>query len=1534
MKKQVRIFVASPGDVGQERLIARRVIDRLQGEFQNVIEIIPILWEHEPLRATAHYQEELMNPSEADIVVSILWSRLGTRLPGQFVREDGSSFASGTEWEFEVSADSFKKTNKPDILVYRKTQMVLGTLHDEKALEEKIKQKKALDQFCDNWFGNPEKGFSNAFHTFETPDEFEKTLENHLRRTLKKFVPEFITDEGGPRTISWTQGSPFRGLEAFDYEHADVFFGRTKAISQVKDAFVRRGTENTAFVLILGMSGSGKSSLARAGVLPTITQPGVIEGVAFWRYGVMRPTDATEGDMLHALSMMLLSDSALPEIKKQGYDAQKLATAFRESTETAIHIIQMALEDVSKGETQKLKLESLPKTRLSLLIDQLEELFTLDQLSQQEIETFLKIIEKLAQSGFVYIIGTMRSDFYHRCADYPTLMALKEGEGQYHLLPPNFVEIGQMIRQPAWAAGLTFEMRTSDHAKLDDVLHEEAAEAPENLTLLQFTLEELWRRREQDHILTFKAYAELGGLHGALAKRAEEIFLSCPFESQHELVKLFRALVTLDADHEDRIAARRIALKTIDHNEHVRTLIQSFIGARLLVSDADDRGEPVIRLAHEALLHYWPRLQIWIKENQDFLRIRARIMQLAERWVEENKQQAYLLAQGKPLLEGQELLIHRDDLDDKTIGFIETSLEHENLRLVKQQLQEKRKMQILVATSGVFGILAIFAIIGGYFGYEGRKKAESQTTVAQVERDKAKKSQGEAEQQTYLAKKAAHRAELSMGASLVAQSRAALRNERSQKEQSHFLSNLAFRLIDQGEPVKAALLGLEALPESFVVQDRPYVALSESVLYKVLEQAHEPTIFEGIKSIPTSIASSPDQTYAASGDDQGNVYLWKMLDPQKPLLLKGHSKNITNVDFTPDGHQVYSSSFDGSVRFFDVATGKMVHVIDEHIGPIVKAQIYKNSDLFVLYESGEALLYRNHNKIFSARQGQPVRFGGVSGSTKFIVTASSNGVVNVWDAATQKIIRTFTLEHRIESFHLAKAVDLCIFGLSNGHIIVLDLNQKEPVVLRGHMGSVLDVEVSDDGHLLVSGSIDGTGHVWDLSTGKILKTLSGHQGAINFVHLSHDGYIATSSYDGVVRIWRIVKEGNVTTIEFERTFHVEGKINDIEFYGRGTSFLIATPDKKVLLFKIKRTLVENTFKIEKQKIVKLKYAPKGGYLAIVLNNNVCRVFNVLTKKYVDLIGHQGAITDVAFDTEGQSLVTSSEDGTLRLWRHTDGEPLFTFYGHQGAVKNIIYDSEKNFILSAGDDDYLYFWDTLTGTKTDVLKSPEKGIVNLFYQKEKNQLIGVTNTGNLYVWDTQTHQLIQHYFPQALSPFVKVSNIRESMIALSFESSVFVYDFVQKKLIQSLDMKEGQAVDLVITKDQKYIITGHLDGTLKKWVLRTGYLYKLLKAHKSTITTLQLNTAGNHMISLGVEGQLKLWDTEQLIPLNTYGDDRAAIQAFSLSPLETSLALSSNSQEISMNKVFPTTEDIISHVRKIVKRQLTPEERKEYYLTQF
>lgn len=717
--RRLQFFISSPGDVCEERALASRVIERLQSEYMGRVALDTVLWEHEPLVATATFQVQLVKPSESDVVICILWSRLGTPLPAQFTRADGTRYESGTEFEFEEAMEGFRKNGKPDLLVYRRTAPPSVRLDDERDLMERLGQKKKLEEFVDKWFHDRAAGtLVAAFHPFESPSDFEILLENHMRRLIERQLPRSAAGTSEARDV-WKKGSPFRGLEAFEFEHAPVFFGRTRGVSDILKALRAQATDGRSFLLILGMSGGGKSSVVRAGVLPMLTKPGVIEGIGFWRRAVFRPTDV-RGDIFAGLARALLKEDALPSLDGDGAGADELAQVLRESPQAATALVRNALARESGGE----KLNG----RLALVIDQMEEMFTHEEILHEHREAFINVIDAFARSGRVWVICTLRSDFYPRLAALPKLTALKEGNGQYDLMPPNASEIGQMIRLPTRAAGLRFEEDPTTNESLDDMLRDAAVERPEILPLLQFTLEELYQRRTEDGLLTLAAYRDLGGVEGSLAQRAEAVFKQLPDDVESELPKVLNALVSIEQDGHETVGRKR-APWSDRFTGKSRVLIDAFVENRLFVTELADDGSAVVTVAHEALLWHWPRVTDWVAQNRENLRVRGRIAAAAERWVAESKSNDLLLPSGKPLVEAESLLDQGIELQSEEAGFIHASMARE------------RRVQ-RIRTGAVVGIaaLAILAAFFAYFADHQRSLANQARRSAETEAETAKQT--------------------------------------------------------------------------------------------------------------------------------------------------------------------------------------------------------------------------------------------------------------------------------------------------------------------------------------------------------------------------------------------------------------------------------------------------------------------------------------------------------------------------------------------------------------------------------------------------------------------------------------------------------------------------------------------------------------------------------------------------------------------------------------------------------------------------
>lgn len=637
----IRVFISSPGDVNEERKIALEVIERLPNRpaFREKVAFRVIAWEKPgagtTLRASLTPQEAIIrglpSPGECDIVIVIFWSRLGT----PFTYE-GRRYLSGTHWELlDALASDFSQT-----VIYRRDEKQLFAPDDE----EGPRQYRLVDEFFKSeLFYAPGSGeIRRGVNHYLAPDDFRQQFESHFeelvveilqRSRLPLFDPAAGPGRDGENVQTivarrWS-GSPFPGLRAFTEADAPIFFGRGRET----DALVALLRERRA-VAVIGASGSGKSSLVAAGLLPRL-RANAVSGreVASKDWLVARFTPGQAGDPFAALAQALVeSVPALAPGDPLEFPERldKLAASLRSQPDYLAKILTYALKD------------EVPWVEVLLFVDQFEELFTLGP--GADISPFIAMLVSAAASPRLRAVITLRADFYHHVADHPDLAGLFNAS-TLTLSRPKRDALRDMIELPAEQAGLKFE------AGLVQAILDDTGDEPGNLALMAFTLDELYRlaeaRQERGEVerLSFSDYRSLGGVHGSIGTRAENLFRSLPGAEEAKtaaLERVFRRLVTVD--DAGRAARQRALFEQVAGAAQDEALVRAFVAARLFTSARDAENRPVVELAHEALLRRdgWPRLADWIETELDDLRLLRRLEAAAQEWAERGRDQAYL----------------------------------------------------------------------------------------------------------------------------------------------------------------------------------------------------------------------------------------------------------------------------------------------------------------------------------------------------------------------------------------------------------------------------------------------------------------------------------------------------------------------------------------------------------------------------------------------------------------------------------------------------------------------------------------------------------------------------------------------------------------------------------------------------------------------------------------------------------------------------------------------------------------------------
>ena len=612
--RRIDILVSSSEDVQKERSVAERLIRLVAAELDVPVSVSYSSWlrglkqenkttarpasdngedgfllcpyfsEHQDSTAEVEYcPEHILNPGQYDLVINILWSRLGSRSAPMFVMPDGNLPGSATEYEVAWVLDQSKRTpGFPGLHVYRNRATPAAPLEPKEKRENLCRQWDAVQEFCAAWEKNAGKEFRECCHDYQDLEEFENLFREHFRDFLTWQLDRENGSRKAPQKVRYLESNPFRGLNFFDFEHADFYHGRTKAVGEVLDALKDQATAKKPFVLVVGPTGSGKSSLVRAGVVPILTL-----GNGLWRRAVTRPgAGGGGGDPFDRLAAALLGKFALPELQDEELPGEwlSLASQLRKDPDDAAARIAKMLDQLTQQELllfdqreteglpakgsegvkvvgQKSLGRVKPKMHLALVVDQLEELFT-GEVPPVLQRKYISALGALADCEGVFIIATLRSGFYAHCQQFPELVELTALSGRYELQPPTPRGIGNMIRFPAEAAGLRFERDPDTNRSLDEALLEAAMASPEPLPLLEHLLSWLYQRQleRKDGLLLWSDYRALGDLQSALAQHIKTVFLKLKREEQQALKFVIRHLVAPSQGEEGHLIRRTVAV--------------------------------------------------------------------------------------------------------------------------------------------------------------------------------------------------------------------------------------------------------------------------------------------------------------------------------------------------------------------------------------------------------------------------------------------------------------------------------------------------------------------------------------------------------------------------------------------------------------------------------------------------------------------------------------------------------------------------------------------------------------------------------------------------------------------------------------------------------------------------------------------------------------------------------------------------------------------------------------------------------------
>ncbi|WP_051810086.1 hypothetical protein [Actinoplanes subtropicus] len=1062
---------------------------------------------------------------------------------------------------------------------------------------------------------------------------------------------------------------PYLGLATFGAADADRFFGR----KQLTDELLTR-VADARLLAVVGASGSGKSSLLCAGLLPRL--PG--EAVLF------TPGPQPLSQLSAALRRLAGStgDQGVAQ-PGAGTELDEVRAAVREA---------LAVRPEA--------------ARITLIVDQFEEVFTLcrdPQVRERFVDCLLTITDG-DSDGRVRVIVGIRADFYAHCAQHAGLVPVLR-EAQVLVGPMTAAELREAVTGPAQHAGWCVE------PALVEAIVADAAGQPGVLPLVSHALLETWRRR-QGRTLTLAGFRAAGSLSEAVSRTAEEVYTSLDSQRQDMARDLFLRLTALGDGTDD--TRRRVRYSELPDDDAFRDLLNRLAGTRLITCDADD-----VSVSHEALIRSWPRLRDWLTTDRDRLLAYRRLSEAAAEWERHSRDEA-ILYRGRRLTDWDEKPLSAGRLNSAETAFLRASRELEQREATARRRRARTAVALLAGVTLVVSVLALFSVVQARRAADERDQALS-GQLAETAREQLTLQPDLA---LLLARKA-----LTIRQTPAAQAvlRQAVVDDRLRSvlttgqprvfgvayaPDGHLLATsgdtgtvriwqLAPDGTVQGGPRELSGHRGEVWSPAFSPDGRLLAAcgLDGTITVWRLAASGPPLVLRGHTGKVWRVAFSPDGRSLASTGDDGTVRIWNPATGGQ-IRTMVHASRQLGLAYSPDGKHLAAGDADGVIRIWGTSGASSPVVLRGHTNTVQNLAYTPDSTALVSASTdGTARVWHP-----GTAQDTVVLRGDGAGTIETVATSPDG--LRVAAAGSDGTIRVFNLDGpddplilpghdgTVWSLAFSRNGDRLLSGSSDGTARFWDPTYPgAPRILRGLPVTPLDaVAASPDGRLLVTGGDDGTVRIWHPAGPAAPKILHGHQGPVLAVTVDPAGaQVASGGSDGDVRIWDTatgrsrVLGGHGTKI-YGVAFLPEHRIAAADGLGRVWVWDLTTGAATVLA--------------GHQSVVRsVTASPDGHRLVSTGADGTIRIWDLSTGRAQVLTGHRsGLVWQAAFSPDGRHLASSGDDGTIRIWDLAATPPAATvLHGHRGSVWNIAYSPDGQELVSSGADGGLRIWQASTAT---------------------------------------------------------------------------------------------------------------------------------------------------------------------------------------------------------------------------------------------
>jgi len=1166
----------------------------------------------------------------------------------------------------------------------------------------------------------------DGYSELQTPVNWH--LQKHDRGEFIFTLPGFERDRLKPAPPLDDSKNPYRGLESFEEKHSKLFFGRSELVKKLQN-FVKIHR----FTVVLGASGSGKSSLVKAGLIPRLRNPK--ETTEQW--SILQPIRPGKTP-LQALNNAL-KEAQLPEVKPQ-YPQQNLAQSIDVWTKRN------------------------PNSKLLLFIDQSEEIITLCPNEDKRKEFIQQILVAIdTHWDKLRVVLSLRSDFEPQIRDaslkfLPKDYSVKHTELKNRWQSGRFIvpvmtrgELREAIEKPAEARVMFFQP-----PELVEQLIDEVADMPGALPLLSFTLSQLYieylKRQGEAQIegkiiersLTQEDYQDLGGVILSLTQRADKEYEALVKENRAYTQIIRQVLLRMVALGGGELARRRVPLSELEYppekNYLVKAVIERFTNARLLVTGEDAEGSHYVEPAHDALVRSWQRLLKWKQEEQESLLLQRRLTPVAIEWDRvKNKykeQPKGILDKAAPVLDWldrqlftvENLVSKIPDWfarrlrdapkqpersrekpvkflwdGDPYLNVLDKELKSDNnwfnqveAKFVKESVLQKRQnisWRWRIAGWVILGLssLTIWAFIGlrntqieqisnlrqsTELKWRANQELEAWLDVLQIGKLldnwllRLFKPDAEIEQLRRTLPKVVY----------TVQELNQLDGHRGSVMALDFQSTPNGEMIVTQDSEGIAVWHLDGrLEKKYTSQEvNDILKQSDGNFYKILEQKF---LFPGL-------SFSPDGKMLAMGDKDANVFVFNSDGILKTFKAhnRTYSKPITTVRFSADSQMIAAGGWAFEVKLWKL-NGTLDKTLGGHRGPINALDFSRDGQIIASASSDKTVKLWNRDGTFrKTLEGHQSEVWDVSISrdSQMIASASADGTVKLWKR-DGTLLKT----------------------------------------LKGHRDTVRAVRFSTDGHILASASDDGTVKLWRLGNTP-LTILDNYTDVVYTVHFNPDGKtIATTSGQGHVKLWRT--DGTLWKTE---QWHL-GQDTKLEFSPDGKLIVSAAGDRAVRLSRSDGSegglLKGHTGEIQLKEVVAVSFSPDSQIFALGDVDGKIELWNRDRTLKQTLPGHKARVWGLSFSPDGQMIASASADGTVKLWNR-NGSLKQTLSGHANPLLGVAFSPDKQpndqLIAAASADGTVKLWNR-DGTELKPLKG-HSNVVRALAFSPNGQLIATAS----------------------------------------------------------------------------------------------------------------------------------------------------------------------------------------------------------------